>query len=258
MNTPVSPPAHTVSLLARLRLGRPVQVANGTLEALKWFALVLMTLDHVNKFIFAGALPVVSEAGRLVMPIFGYVLAYNLARPELGKDGMARVARRLLIYGVLATPVYVALRTDLMQRLYTDQAPEILWLPLNILFTLLLATLIITLIQRRQQAWLMVAAAGFAWGGPFVEYAWFGLAFVLASWYHCRQGSVLSAATLLLAALGLFAPNDNLYALLALPLLLLASRFSVRVSRWPHVFYLYYPLHLAGIWMWMLVTRPSI
>jgi len=40
-------------------------VADGTLEALKWLGLVLMTLDHVNKFLLAEKLPVIFEAGRV-------------------------------------------------------------------------------------------------------------------------------------------------------------------------------------------------
>ena len=57
-----------------------VTISGGTLEALKWLGLVLMVLDHANKYLFAHAIPGAFEAGRLAMPIFGFVLAYNLAR----------------------------------------------------------------------------------------------------------------------------------------------------------------------------------
>ena len=59
----------------------PLRVADGTLEALKWLALVLMALDHTNKFLFKEKLPVLFEMGRLAMPTFAFVLAYNLTRP---------------------------------------------------------------------------------------------------------------------------------------------------------------------------------
>lgn len=259
MSTPTpQTPAPGLRGWERLTHGQPVHIANGTLEALKWLALVLMTLDHVNKYVFAWGLPGAVEAGRLVMPIFGFVLAYNLARPELGEAGLRRVGTRLLVFAVLATPVYVALNTGLMHRLHPDLAnPGVVLWPLNILFTLLLATLIIALLQRRQQAWLAVAAACFALAAPMVEYAWFGLAFVLASWYHCRQGSAFSAVMVLLAAIGLSAVNGSLYAVLALPLLMVATRTPLRLPRWPRAFYLYYPLHLVAIWLWLLMTQPS-
>jgi hypothetical protein len=31
-------------------------LADGTVEALKWFALLLMTGDHVNKYLFNGTI----------------------------------------------------------------------------------------------------------------------------------------------------------------------------------------------------------
>ena len=62
--------------------GRPaIVVQDGTIEALKWLGVVLMTLDHINKYFFNETLPGIFALGRLTMPIFGFVLAYNLARP---------------------------------------------------------------------------------------------------------------------------------------------------------------------------------
>ena len=55
-------------------------LGDGTVEALKWLGLLFMTGDHVNKYLFAQKLPCLFELGRLAMPIFGFVLAYNLAR----------------------------------------------------------------------------------------------------------------------------------------------------------------------------------
>ena len=55
----------------------PLLIADGTLEALKWVAAALMVLDHLNKFLYLGKLPVLFEIGRVVMPIFGFVLAYK-------------------------------------------------------------------------------------------------------------------------------------------------------------------------------------
>ncbi|MBK7549911.1 MAG: hypothetical protein IPI20_19875 [Rhodoferax sp.] len=63
------------------RASGPLHIDNGTLEALKWLALVLMTGDHVNKYVLADSLPGLFELGRLAMPLFMFVLAYNLARP---------------------------------------------------------------------------------------------------------------------------------------------------------------------------------
>lgn len=63
-------------------------ISNGAVESLKWLALVAMTSDHVNKIIFKSQLPLMSEFGRIAMPLFGMVLAYNLARPEALQKGI--------------------------------------------------------------------------------------------------------------------------------------------------------------------------
>src|SRR5277367_1315087 len=67
---------------------RPWAMADGSLEAIKWAALVLMLFDHVNKYLFAEKLPVIFQCGRIVMPMFGFVLAYNLARPDAFAKGV--------------------------------------------------------------------------------------------------------------------------------------------------------------------------
>ena len=40
-------------------------LSSGTLEALKWLALLLMTLDHVNKHLLHASVPELFAAGRL-------------------------------------------------------------------------------------------------------------------------------------------------------------------------------------------------
>jgi len=63
-----------------LKTRSPLLLADGTAEALKWLALVLMVLDHVNKYLYNDALLWVFPIARLSFPLFGFVLAYNLAR----------------------------------------------------------------------------------------------------------------------------------------------------------------------------------
>src|SRR4051812_42258689 len=49
-------------------------ISDGSLEALKWVGLVLMTSDHVNKYLLQDASPTLYALGRMVMPLFGFVL----------------------------------------------------------------------------------------------------------------------------------------------------------------------------------------
>jgi len=64
-----------------------VAVSDGTLEALKWLALLLMVADHTNKYLLHDASHTLFNAGRIAMPLFVFVLAYNLARPDAYKRG---------------------------------------------------------------------------------------------------------------------------------------------------------------------------
>lgn len=82
-------------------------IPNGTVEALKWLALLLMTGDHINKYLFNGTMPLLFNAGRLALPLFAFVLAYNLARPGTLERGVyVRAMKRLALFGLLATPSF--------------------------------------------------------------------------------------------------------------------------------------------------------
>src|SRR5277367_6285135 len=109
---------------------RPWAMADGSLEAIKWAALVLMVFDHVNKYLYAEKLPVIFQLGRIVMPMFGFVLAYNLARPDaLARGVHGRMMYRLTLMGLAASPMCIILNGMFV----TESA----WWPLNILFMLL-------------------------------------------------------------------------------------------------------------------------
>jgi hypothetical protein len=216
------------SALPRLTL------SSGNVEALKWLALVLMTLDHVNTFLYDGRFPALFNMGRVAMPIFGFVLAYNLARPGALQNGVyARTMKRLALFGLLATPVYAAL---------------VGWERLNILFTLLLASAVMVLLENDGR-W-GVAAAMLIWAafGSIVEYQWFGVLFCVAAWIYCRHPSRLTLSIWIAAAASFYAVNHNFWALAALPIIFAAARVRWSVPRLRHLFYIYYPAHLGILW----------
>lgn len=205
--------------------------ASGTLEALKWLALVLMVLDHINKFLLNETLPYIFEAARICMPIFGFVLAYNLARPEALEKGVhIRVMRHLALYGALATPFFMMMVGPL---------------PLNIMFTLLVATATIHMAERGGFWWTCAALLLFVTGGALVEFWWPAVAFIVASWRYCKSPSWTALSLIILALVMTYLVNGNYWALLALPLLYVAQFVSIKVSRRRAVVYAVYPLHLA-------------
>ena len=207
-------------------IARDFKVTDGTIEAIKWLALVLMTLDHANKYLFGEKIPGLFELGRLAMPLFGFVLAYNLARPGALQSGAyIRTVKRLGIYGLAASPFFIGLGGLAFG-----------WWPLNILFMLLVASVTLYLIEKGGRVNLVAAVVVFLIGGGFVEFWWFALAFCLAAFWYCKTASKLALVVWVLAAASLYVVNRNLWALASTPLILAAPLVDVKMPRFRYAF----------------------
>ena len=227
--------SHTVQ--EHLRPYQPCVIPSGTLEGLKWLALILMVLDHVNKYLYAERLPVIFAFGRIVLPMFGFVLGYNLARPDALSRGVhRRMMYRLTLAGVAAAPGFLILNSFFV--------PANAWWPLNVLFMLLLVVVLTYLVDRGGAVRYVSAAALFVIAGAFVEYLWMGVLCCLGAWLFCREASPQRFLLWFLGTLSLTAVNGNAWALVAIPVVLAASCVELRVSRHRLAFYLFYPAHL--------------
>lgn len=229
-----------ISIAPQILTYRPWAMAEGSLQAIKWAALVLMALDHINKYLYAEKLPVLFQVGRIVMPMFGFVLAYNLARPNAIVRGVhGRMMVRLTLTGLAASPLCIILNS-----LYVTANA---WWPLNILFMLLLVVSLTYLIDRGGATRYALAAALFILGGVFVEYLWMGVLCCLGAWFFCREASPRRLLLWFLGTLSLTVVNGNAWALAAIPIVLLASRITLRLPRQAWAFYAFYPAHLLVI-----------
>ncbi|WP_235505856.1 TraX family protein [Variovorax sp. Root411] len=215
-------------------------ISGGSLEALKWVGLVLMTGDHVNKYLLQDASPTLYALGRMVMPLFGFALMANLARPGAFEAGIhLRVMRRLAVFALLATPAFVRL---------------VGWWPLNILVTLGLATLIVWLLECGGAVARVAALIAFLIGGALVEFWWPALLCCLGAWGFARRPDAVRMLLWALAAASLSVVNGNFSALAVLPLILGARHVDIPLRRCRWVFYAYYPAHLSLI---AVVLRPA-
>ena len=203
-------------------------VAGGSLEWMKLAALVLMTGDHVNKALFAGALPILSEVARVCFPLFAFVLVYNLLRP--GVDAH-RAMRRMVVVGLVAQPFHA-----LVFGYY---------FPLNVMFTLALG---VWLCCARGPLWWVITVG--LVGGFFVDYQWFGLAVIVTLCVFLKapaEKRFWPAVMLGSSVASLEVINGNQWAWLAIPAVGMVIAAGVHAPRWKWLFYAYYPAHLAGL-----------
>lgn len=227
----------TVAVRARRWPALPaLRLTDGAVEALKWLALLLMVADHVNKYLLQDRVLLAFDLGRMVMPIFAVVLGFNLARSVPGM--IPRVALRLSLYGSLATVPFIALG-----------GLAWVWWPLNIMATLLIATLVCWAFDSGRLLYKVLACILFLFAGSSVEFWWPGVALCIAAWSYARAPSWLAFLCGMVALVALRIVNGNDFALLTIPVLALATMWRRPLPRARHVFYALYPLHLAALWL---------
>ena len=215
-----------------------LQLANGSLEALKWSALLLMFGDHVNKYLLHDTVSALFDAGRVVMPIFAVVLGYNLARPGTLASGIyPRVVTRLAVVATVSSIPFIALGGLGWG-----------WWPLNVMTALGLVTASLWLFDLGGPARVASGVSLLVLGGFFVEFWWAILAIAVAAWLYARRPRWSALGLAAIGFAGLHLVNRNEWALLALPLIALAYCVDLRVPRVRRAFYAFYPLHLAVIW----------
>nr|BCU00370.1 conjugal transfer protein TraX [uncultured bacterium] len=234
-------------IAARITTWPRLEISSGTIEAVKWLALVLMIGDHINKYLLNDTVACLYDAGRLTMPLFMFVLAYNLARPgALERGAYRRTMARLAIFGALASPAFLALG-GLVNG----------WWPLNILFTLFVLTATVRLLEIGNLRGYLAAGLVFVLGGSSVEFWWPAVAFGVAIWSYTKQPSLpaLVLAVASCAALGYI--NGNQWALAALLILAGTPILNVSCPRVRWFFYAFYPVHLTLIWLARIPLRHA-
>lgn len=219
-----------------------LSLSSGASETIKWLALIAMTLDHANKILFNAQFAWMYALGRLAMPLFGYVLAYNLAKFDaLKSHAYRRVMMRMFITGLAATPFYKAAFHHMGLG------------SLNIMFTLGLATCILFLIDKSMQSnnadsviiTRALVLALFILGSLFVEGQMIAVGYVLAAWACCKTQNGWAFLIWLLSTVGFSLINGNYWAVAVIPIIFITSKVNVKLPRLKWVFYAYYPLHLA-------------
>jgi hypothetical protein len=216
---------------------QPLEFSSSALSAVKWLALILMVIDHGNKYLLDGSQHWMYAAGRVSMPLFAFTLAYNLARPGMLESGAyRRTSVRLAFFGALSTLPFIALNQLLGG-----------WWPLNMLFTFLVAVTCAWLIDQRKPTSTIAAWLVFVWGGAMGEYWWPAIGFCLSVWAYQKRPSLALVLLSALCLVLLFFVNGNFWALAAVPCLLALRKWPVQLPRLRYGFYAFYPAHLFAM-----------
>ena len=222
----------------------PIRLSGGTVEGLKWLGLVLMTLDHIDKYLLHERATVLFALGRLALPLFSVVLAFNLARPGTLERGVyVRVLGRLAIAAAISEIPFIALGGLAWG-----------WYPFDILVTLIVSASIMWLLDLGGAWRITLAVLLFVVGGAMVEFWWPGVAMCVAAWSYCRRPGWWALLWWVTATAGLYIINRNLWALAAFPLIFYAPHARWQIPRVRYAFYAYYPAHLAVLWSLSLIV----
>jgi TraX protein len=232
-------------------------LSKGQQEALKWLAILTMSIDHINKLIFHYDYPAMLWIGRLAFPLFAFLIAYNLVVREVKPT---RYLWPLFVFALGTQPLVMWVNQTVTG---------------NILFTLYLGVLYIglhALLRQRLHpavAHLLLIIIFFI-PSLQVEYGPVGIFFIPVLVYFLKQATPLSYVLLslyLIAVNTLSAPEKinaffvspahGLYLtlstlepfvfvpLLLFPIVFMVSRLSITLTRSnPWLFYMFYPAHL--------------
>ncbi len=209
-------------------------------ELLKWTAIITMTVDHVGVVLYPE-FTVLRFIGRLSFPLFAYLLI-------LGMENTRNIRKyfvRLFIFALISqVPFFLA----------RDYGP---FESLNIFFTLSFGLLFIYFFKKGSAFAFVPLVASFVLP---VDYGIYGIA-MIGCMYILKENTKFGVASLvLLNSLFLVPWHNQFLSIAAIPFIVLHKNGSLNITReyserfaiplWrKYFFYVYYPLHLALLYI---------
>jgi hypothetical protein len=208
-------------------------------EALKWIAVATMTVDHVGAIFYPNYV-VLRIIGRISFPLFSYLAALGIETTR----NVKKYFIRLLLFGLVSqVPFYLAIGSGIFEHL-------------NIFFTLSFGILFILFLEKRSLWFVIPILVSFL----NFDYGVYGILLIGSMHILIKDKETGIAAIVLLNLLFLFQWSLQIFSLLALPIILLhysgflkkanESKGKTAYPVWrKYFFYVYYPLHLALLYL---------
>lgn len=209
-------------------------------STLKLIGIIAMLIDHIGKTFFPQ-MEWFQMIGRLAFPIFSYQLALGYRYTRDLKGYMAR----LWIFALIAQIPYMLVFNTIR---------------LNILFTFLIALILLDRIEKRKWDWVVIFTSVILLPYlfepiPAIEYQWYGLLspILFHLLFHDKSKSFIAQSILTVLYVGVHGFWIQTFALVGVAVCLFVSfnRISIRLPKW--FFYGFYPTHLLLLlWLqWM-------
>lgn len=215
-------------------------IAQSQINGLKWAAVLLMTIDHVNKLLLSANYEWMYNVGRISMPLFAIALGLNMANARFMESmGYRRLTMRLLVIGLISTPAFIVVNQPLIFG----------WLPLNIMFTLLCGVVIAWCFETKSAWGIPIASVVMTAGVLLVEFWWPAVFLMLSVWSYQKKPNIGALILFALSLLALYWVNANWWALAVIPVVFLLFSWETAWPRAKWFFYLFYPSHLYLIWL---------
>lgn len=210
-------------------MNNQMRMTSNNLEVLKYIAVVLMFLDHFAAFYTEYFF--LRHLGRLVYPIFAFIMVYNYIYNTYNKE---KYIQRVLVWGILAQGIchYALLNTG---PLY-----------LNILFTLGLGLSLIHSIETKDKTILILSTIALVFLSKWIMYGFVGVFLMPVIYitlkYQLKTGYLVQGVMLLF----LNSIHFLFSTIFVLPFIWIISKINFpeikRIKGF--YFYLFYPLHL--------------
>jgi hypothetical protein len=209
-------------------------------ELLKWIAIITMTIDHVGAVLYPE-LTFLRWIGRLAFPIFAYLLVLGMQNTR----NIRKYFTRLFLFALISqVPFFLAL----------DNTP---FESLNIFFTLSFGLWFVYFFKKGSIIAFVPVFVSFLLP---IDYGIYGIALMGCMYVLTKNTKFGAVLVVSLNALFLVPISSQILSLFALPLILLHNNGSLTrkiefsenftIPAWrKYFFYVYYPLHLALIYL---------
>jgi len=217
--------------------------ANLNTNFLKIIGMLTMLLDHIGAFLYPNIL-LLRIIGRIAFPIFAYCIVVGF----LHTKNVYKYALRLAALALVTQAGYM-LATGNTSYAY------------NIFITLLIGLLVLYSIEKK--VWLLSICLLVVTVILKIQYGLMGI-ILMVIFYTFRKNnkmSILIAGTLLFLTIFfpigkdfmLFGFNIQGFSVLSLPFIFSHAKIKVKLNK--YFAYIFYPLHLAVIYIVMLIIK---